>query len=131
MAYTVLNGRLVKVRHEWAGMSNGKGVNATVSNIARIAASNHASAKQAEPDKRGSTPTLDRLAAFVAKRRRVQGSSMGLRARHEAMHELADEARSLGLKGRFNLLCFWLFCLVVGVFWFFCGFFVFFCVFCV
>ena len=77
MAYTVLNGRLVKVRHEWAGMRNGKGVNATVSNIARIAASNHAAAKQAEPDKRGSTPTLDRIAAFVAKRRRVQGSSMG------------------------------------------------------
>lgn len=52
------------------------------------------------------TDTAKRMSAFMADLDRVRADrSLGTAERHHAMQCLADDAKELGLKGRWNLLC--------------------------
>lgn len=63
-------------------------------------------------------PTARRLASLLKELDQVQQGDLGTMERHETMYRLADEAKALGLKGRWNLLCNRTQCLAPNATWY-------------
>lgn len=88
---------------------------------------NHAPGGASGVIRQGGTPTLDRIQRLLSDIANARSGSHDTMARHERMSALANEARGLGLKGRYMQLCNRTQCLAPNADWYNRGSYAFYC----